>query len=1595
MTRYGELLATFVEWDDATDTPVSYGGQSMLGGIVRATVTKKLGAMTRGSMTLLKSANWGGLVVEGRRVGLFQSNAVLQAATGTQYREMGGFLVQSVREKLRQDGQQVVEVTGLGTEHLLTKVKHWEAIGEETIYSTYLTVAAPEPWTTTVYIGAPAGNDSVSLNSNDDVEVGDEIRIQMDNDDWYVGTITGVDPPGAPNPNTVQYLPRLPFDASPGNDVEFRKGRLTVNSIEGFAEGQRIIIELDAGPPHHTTVLNEVNKGTTEIEIRDGLPSAASVENIVQVYDYSEPALDDVEQILAPATGWTVAWGATGDVHGTEDGTAHAPHGESAWDLLIATAEQTGENFRIGVLNGGTIPRRRIFWFRDNDSSGVTLYLRVDSEDVAADTELTSRGVIYSLERERAADIVTRVYPISGDGRIDLEYCTPAALAEAATEGFSVVVSTDLFQPDYVQYGAGVTEHGVLEGTFRFGNVTLPRKASLRELQAAADAMLKQSMGVIKESQRREYWRVECHTHKPLYPGQSIAIHNMTGTQPQTAATYYILEVRETYDAGVGVIKTSLLVSTSPQLQPDSVLKLGRELKAAQMEARRKTFIEENATATATVVSGGGSGDDHGGLTGLTDDDHPQYLRTDGSRALAGNLAVAGGMTVDGVDISAHAADADAHHTRVTAYDGSLEVMEGTQQVRVAPAFAGNGLALSAGGVASVNVGLAYGTTLDDDTVAVGVAHDGGLALSEIGLRVKRPTNSGLGSDETGLWLNPGTLSAATDNAVSGTSHSHAVLAYADTKANPGHLMEADGNGDHRLRWLSADKVRTPAVETESGALTLDPVAALVNVDGDLTFTGGSRWARTNTGDLTLAPAGELHFDPTSNVAEVQPTVTLKTAHWASGFLGTGWGLTYDGHLDTRSIYADELHVAAFIADTARVAVGSEYITPSMALLSEDFTAPAVGASGSLVVDDAPGLANLPVFDNGDWVLLRVMSRAGGGLVVANVWGQVTGYGDGPGEGQQTWTFTTRNTSAAGQLVAAGSIALDFGKSGAGWWWVTSIDPAGSPYAGISTWQGDNPYTEGNRSHVLRLGQLKGVTGAYEWGLHAGSTTSRKIRFSDLASEIHGTRLSLYAGDGAQLRVAAAEVRLYRDISNYATLLPNADHGILNVISTAGLYYTTIDEGVGSASAADYVANDTNTGGALVVGLTDPSPWGAIYGAQIAVAMVGSGFSNDTVKLFAQVFGADGSTPLTSEKLVYTMAGNTSVNTTVAFDQVDKEATQSAWNGARLRLRWEYAINSSDEAIRLDPQVPSVAVGRGLPTGYEAGGDGFWVGADAGLYKLRIGKASGVGLRWTGTAMELRNSANAAVIELDSSGNSRFAGPMTLGTSGGIWQGTGTFAAPTTGLKIFNASGVGRLSTYNGGVEQITVNTSGQLTAGQGRVVLDASGLTFRESGSGYVGGRSSEIKFVTDAGVQYGHIAGHAGTGANLLRIGADTLNYHTISGTGWFATVEEMNFNVISGSNTSLLLLTPGSFTLATNAGAALTTPSGSYVNASGLRTTTGLTVGHSSSTPPNAVIRLTERAGLPTVPAGFADIYLGSEGGVQGLYIKFAGQAARKII
>lgn len=74
---------------------------------------------------------------------------------------------------------------------------------------------------------------------------------------------------------------------------------------------------------------------------------------------------------------------------------------------------------------------------------------------------------------------------------------------------------------------------------------------------------------------------------------------------------------------------------------------------------------------TTVIVNPGGDGGGGGGGDGHT---HSQYVPVVGGVTLTGNIGAAAGVTIDGVDISAHASNADAHHAAVTVSNTGLSL---------------------------------------------------------------------------------------------------------------------------------------------------------------------------------------------------------------------------------------------------------------------------------------------------------------------------------------------------------------------------------------------------------------------------------------------------------------------------------------------------------------------------------------------------------------------------------------------------------------------------------------------------------------------------------------------------------------------------------------------------------------------------------------------------------------------------------------------------------------------------------------------------------------------------------------------------------
>lgn len=495
--------------------------------------------------------------------------------------------------------------------------------------------------------------------------------------------------------------------------------------------------------------------------------------------------------------------------------------------------------------------------------------------------------------------------------------------------------------------------------------------------------------------------------------------------------------------------------------------------------------------ASSVVVRRGGSGGGGGGLTthtlygeahtGTLDDSQaPQFLKTDGGRALTGNLTVSAGITIDGVDISAHAANPDAHHATATAGDG---IGVTGQQISLLSNVAGAGLDYASG---VLSVGGGYGLTVNANDVQLAASVAGaGLAYTLGVLDVGAGAGLTVNANDVALTT-PGTLTVATVNSASG-NHTHGVT----SSSNPGaaaSLLATDASGYLSLvRLTASDRLRSPLLDTASGALTLRPVTDIV-------------------------------LDPDSNLTKLAASVSLQSDNYASQV--TGWRVTHAGEADFRYLYTDELHAKAFIADLEQALAGGQIISKSVTLLSRDFTAPVAGGTTTLYVRDLPSAENMAVFVSGDVVRLRSFSRASGALTIADCWGVVTSYTNLTNK-EQSWTFTRSSggnagAMSAGTVVAVDSIILDYGVSGNGFHEVNAIDGAyalNSPYSQTVTWT-THPAT--GQTVRTRLGNLRGlfsVTG--EYGLYAGdgtASTNKYLRLSSYTNEIRNIPINMYAG---------------------------------------------------------------------------------------------------------------------------------------------------------------------------------------------------------------------------------------------------------------------------------------------------------------------------------------------------------------------------------------------------------------------------------------------------------------------------------------------------
>ena len=112
----------------------------------------------------------------------------------------------------------------------------------------------------------------------------------------------------------------------------------------------------------------------------------------------------------------------------------------------------------------------------------------------------------------------------------------------------------------------------------------------------------------------------------------------------------------------------------------------------------------------------------------------------------------------------------------------------------------------------------------------------------------------------------------------------------------------------------------------------------------------------------------------------------------------------------------------------------------------------------------------------------------------------------------------------------------------------------------------------------------------------------------------------------------------------------------------------------------------------------------------------------------------------------------------------------------------------------------------------------------------------------------------------NSDGKGYITGPLYLDTAGGIYQGGGTFATPTSGLKIYNNSGSGMLATYQSGSQVVIIGGSG--------LAITAHSISYN---------RMHSYRFITPDNLEMGGLYGASATSQHTLylKLIADGLNY------------------------------------------------------------------------------------------------------------------------
>lgn len=1037
-----------------------------------------------------------------------------------------------------------VRVAGFDLLDALKDTQLFEPIGQAVNTATTVAVAVAAPASTTIGVGAPTNNDSATLTSASGFQVGDEVRITMDDGAGvHITVVTSVNPPGAPT-HTIQIRDRLPHDASNGNAVSRRRRAVQVAAGQGaaFQTGVECRLVMDNGSTH-TTIIEEDPEGDVVV-MRDGAPVAAAVGKSITATDYSTPTTSDISVIVGNAPGWAAEF-ESGGYFGTAAGTYHAPQGESVLDLLTQTAQRSGEFFRLKSVEYTGLPVRRVVWQRTFDYAGYSGNLRLvkpSQDDIDNEALNPNRGIIIGEPRRTAVyNPITRVVPYAGDKRITLNLCSAGATLTALALGYTVVTTgLGLYAPPYIVDITAEASLGAISRTVTFSEIRVETNKVL-EWRSAADSLLESSISFLQEHSttvRYQYEVPDVVLAVPVAPGQRVELV-YTAPDGSWSANHtggnalYVLSISRRFESprleggrlsSGGVPLTTLTLVESPYDIPDT----GRAAAGAIHEVGRLARQAGGGTGSGgtTVVTGGGSSADHGGLTGLTDDDHPHYLRADGTRTMTGDLVMAAGRRVDGVDLDVHVADPAAHHAPVTPGNTGLYV---------------------SGQVIGVNLAVPSALDITDGLrLSAAVAGDGLQLINQI-LSVHLDTPSGLVFSSGKLRiLSPLGVSATSSGSVTGVGHSHGAIA-SDAPGPATSLLKTNDDGHLHLRSFSVGVADD--ANTSVKIMSADPawVGLRLKQRGDQ--VGQMLRIEKNDGSALLLVTNDGNLESGS-------------PGFVSGLTGFQIvGATGDAEFNNVRVRG-ELHATTFVADELHATGGTMVVATATNIGNpvqsyDNKLGPIDTSATTYIVVNASWETGLSYFQQKDIVRIHSMGevQSGGSLYIPDIYLEVvsvTNLGDrnlGQGNpGHYRLQCLRKSGGYTGYTVPAGAAVVLWTRSGQGTGaykgsMLLTADLAYGPYLDIFTvdasraylaaWPGSGDLrTAPTIKPRVRLGNLDGVLGLTEqWGIAAGtdlSDTSPVAKYlvaSDLGVTLRNIDLTMYSGSTEIIKLSTEGIR--------------------------------------------------------------------------------------------------------------------------------------------------------------------------------------------------------------------------------------------------------------------------------------------------------------------------------------------------------------------------------------------------------------------------------------------------------------------------------------